>query len=155
MFDFFKTKTIDIYPPIAGTLMDITQVKDTVFAQKTMGDGFAVEPAEETVCAPCDGQVTLLPDSCHALVLETAGIQLLLHIGLDTVKLNGRGFTAHVRKGDPVTRGTPLITFDRRILETTGKPLTVVLALCNMDDAVTKLEKDLSGQGPILKLTPK
>ena len=120
-----------------------------------MGDGFAVEPDGDTLFAPCDGTITFLPNTAHALVLENNGVQLLLHIGLDTVDLHGEGFTALIKEGDIVKKGTPLIKFDRQFIQGKQKSLTTILALCNQEEVVTKLEKNLSGTEPVLKITRK
>lgn len=120
-----------------------------------MGDGFAVEPDNDTIAAPWDGTITFLPRTTHALVIENNGVQLLIHIGLDTVELHGEGFTALIQEGDIVKKGTPLIKFDRAFIQEKQKRLTTMVVLCNQDDVVAKLEKNLSGAGPILKITHK
>jgi PTS system glucose-specific IIA component len=155
MFDFLKAKKINIFSPVPGKIIDITEVSDPIFADKTMGDGFAVIPETNVVTAPCDGTISLLPDTLHALVLETEGVQILIHIGIDTVKMHGQGFTAHVKLGDMVTKGTPLITFDRDLITKAGYDLTTLVILCNMNEAVKSLKKDLQGANPVLEVTPK
>lgn len=155
MFNFILKKNLEITAPCTGKVIDITQVQDPVFADKTMGDGFAVEPDGDTLFAPCDGTITFLPNTAHALVLENNGVQLLLHIGLDTVDLHGEGFTALIKEGDIVKKGTPLIKFDRQFIQGKQKSLTTILALCNQEEVVTKLEKNLSGTEPVLKITRK
>jgi glucose-specific phosphotransferase system IIA component len=153
MFNFILKKNLEVFAPCTGKLMDITQVTDPVFADKTMGDGFAVEPDSDTITAPFDGTITFLPRTTHALVIENNGVQLLIHIGLDTVELHGEGFTALIHEGDIVRQGTPLIKFDRQLIQSRQKSLTTIVALCNQADVVAALEKDLSGRGPILKIT--
>lgn len=155
MFNFILTKNPEVFVPCTGRIIDITQVQDPVFADKTMGDGFAVEPDSDTIMAPFDGTITFLPRTTHALILENNDVQLLIHIGLDTVDLHGEGFTALIKEGDIVRKGTPLIKFDRQLIQSKQKALTTIVALCNQEDVVAKLEKDLSGRGPILKITHK
>ena len=155
MFNFILKKNLEITAPCTGKVIDITQVQDPVFADKTMGDGFAVEPDGDTLFAPCDGTITFLPNTAHALVLENNGVQLLLHIGRYTVDLHGEGFTALIKEGDIVKKGTPLIKFDRQFIQGKQKSLTTILALCNQEEVVTKLEKNLSGTEPVLKITRK
>ena len=155
MFNFILTKNLEVFVPCTGRIIDITQVQDPVFADKTMGDGFAVEPDSDTIMAPFDGTITFLPRTTHALILENNDVQLLIHIGLDTVDLHGEGFTALIKEGDIVRKGTPLIKFDRQLIQSKQKALTTIVALCNQEDVVAKLDKDLSGRGPILKITHK
>lgn len=118
---------------ISGHLMDISEVKDEMFSSKMMGDGIAIEPTGNTVVAPADAEVTMImEESLHALGLRLSnGAELLIHIGIDTVKLNGKGFKALVKVGDKVTTGTPLIEFDRAVIEAAGYPLTVIMAVTN------------------------
>lgn len=118
---------------ISGHLMDISEVNDEMFSSKMMGDGIAIEPTGSTVVAPADAEVTMImEESLHALGLRLSnGAELLIHIGIDTVKLNGKGFKALVKVGDKVTKGTPLIEFDRAVIEAAGYPLTVIMAVTN------------------------
>lgn len=117
MFGFGKRK-LKLAAPVAGRIIDITEVADDVFSSKMMGDGFAVEPSAEadTIVAPCDGEVTLVAKTLHAVALRADGVELLIHVGLDTVELAGEGFHALVKAGDQVRRGTPLLQFDRAAL---------------------------------------
>ncbi|MCW4463421.1 phosphoenolpyruvate--protein phosphotransferase [Sphingomonas sp. BT-65] len=102
-----------ITSPLRGWAAPLDQVPDPVFAQRMMGDGVAIHPLGDTVCAPFDGEVVTLHESAHAVSLRSAeGAEVLIHIGLDTVALKGRGFTPLVKAGDIVARGDPLIRFD-------------------------------------------
>lgn len=156
MFGFGK-KTLVISSPADGALMDITQVDDPVFSEKMMGDGFAVDPAEgaDTICAPCDAKIRLVPDTMHAVALEKDGVEMLLHIGIDTVSLHGKGFTALVKAGDKVEQGQPLIKFDRDLLTEAGKNCLTMLVVTNQSDAVKKIEKNLSDMNETMVLTLK
>ncbi|MBC7047282.1 PTS glucose transporter subunit IIA, partial [Salmonella enterica subsp. enterica serovar Heidelberg] len=99
--------------PFAGWLAPLDEVPDAVFAERMMGDGFAVDPVEGVLRAPAPGEVISIPESAHAVTLRLDnGAELLLHIGLETVALNGRGFAARVAPGARVAAGDALIAFD-------------------------------------------
>ena len=153
MFGFGR-KPLVLQVPVAGRMLDITEVPDAVFSQKMMGDGFAVEPAADAaeIVAPCDSQVLLVPDTLHAIALSAHGVELLIHIGLDTAELMGQGFEALVKSGDTVRRGMPLIRFDRSAIEQQGKSLITVLVLTNMADTVKKITKDLAHSAAAMTL---
>lgn len=136
--------------PAAGEIMDITAVNDHVFANKLVGDGFAVEPIDNIITAPCDGRVTFIASSNHALGLDCSGVEVLLHIGIDTVELGGDGFTMLVSQDDEVKLGDKLAEFDRSLLEAAGKQLTTMVVVTNMDDKVKKLEKNLAAADGII-----
>lgn len=142
MFGFGKN-SIEIAAPVAGKVIDITEVKDEVFAGKMLGDGFAVEPDEDIICAPADGIVRTIPETKHAIVLECNGIHLLIHAGIDTVQLAGEGFEAFVHTGDNVKKGEKLLNMDRAFIEKSGKLTTVIVAITNFDDVAKKIEKHL------------
>ena len=104
---------IVLLTPLPGWAMPLEEVDDEVFAGRMLGDGIAVDPTDGTLRAPCDGEVTALPESAHAVSLRSAGgAELLLHVGIDTVALKGEGFEALVRVGQRVSAGDPLLRFD-------------------------------------------
>lgn len=116
---------------VSGKVIPIEEVKDTVFSQKTLGDGLAIEPTDQTLVAPADGEVSLVMEgSCHAcgLTLEN-GMEILLHIGLDTVDMEGDGFQPFVKAGDKVKKGDRLIKFDLKKIEKAGHPATTVMVI--------------------------
>lgn len=154
MFGFGKRK-LKLAAPVAGRIIDITEVADDVFSSKMMGDGFAVEPSAEadTIVAPCDGEVTLVAKTLHAVALRADGVELLIHVGLDTVELAGEGFHALVKAGDQVRCGTPLLQFDRAALEAQGKRLTTMLVLTNEAEQVKSVEKHLDDPAAVLTVT--
>ncbi len=121
---------------VSGQLIDMSEVKDDMFSQKMMGDGIAIEPSGDTVVAPADGEVTMImEESLHAIGLRFLnGAEVLIHIGIDTVKLNGKGFTALVKQGDKVKAGTPLIRFDQAVIKEAGYQTTVIMAVTNSAD---------------------
>lgn len=118
--------------PVAGAVVALEDVDDEVFASGSVGKGIAVKPSEGTVVAPADGEVTMLFKTGHAVGITTAsGAELLIHIGIDTVQLNGRGFTPQVKAGDAVKKGQPLVTFDRALLTSEGYDDTVIFVVSN------------------------
>ena len=104
---------LSILSPLAGWAGPLDEVDDEVFAARMLGDGLAIDPTDNTLCAPCDGDIVALPESAHAVTIRSAqGAQLLLHVGIDTVALKGAGFQALVVAGERVTAGQALIRFD-------------------------------------------
>jgi phosphocarrier protein FPr/phosphocarrier protein len=118
--------------PLSGWLISVREVPDPVFSEEMMGVGVAIDPTEGTLVAPCDGQVLLVAPTHHSVTLKTdEGAELLIHIGLETVALQGRGFTAHVRDGDRVAEGDPLISFDLDLVGLEAKSLVTPIILTN------------------------
>lgn len=108
--------------PLAGRVVDLDDVPDDVFAGRIMGDGVAIAPRDGTVTSPVDGRIEKLFPGGHGIAIETSdGVQILIHIGLDTVELKGDGFTVHVSEGDDVTAGAALVTADLQRLGELGK----------------------------------
>ncbi|SDQ83424.1 PTS sugar transporter subunit IIA [Virgibacillus salinus] len=102
-----------IYAPINGEIVSLEEVPDPVFSQKMMGDGIAIKPNKGQVYSPVEGEVVQIPDTKHAIGLRTGdGIEILIHIGLETVSLEGKGFTINVSTGDKVSVGEKLMEFD-------------------------------------------
>lgn len=124
MLSFIKrNKKKDVFTAFTkGKTIAIEKVGDPVFATKMMGDGMAILPKTNEICAPCDAEVILLMQNTkHAVGLrDKNGIEILLHVGLDTVDLHGKGFTYHVQEGQRVKQGDLLITFDKQILKEHG-----------------------------------
>ncbi len=118
---------------VSGKLMDITAVEDEMFSRKMLGDGVAIEPVGNTVVAPADAEVTMVMDeSRHAIGLRLEnGAELLIHIGIDTVKLNGEGFELLTEQGAHVKAGTPLVRFDAEVIKAAGYKNTVIMAVTN------------------------
>ena len=156
---FFKTK-IELAAPVTGTIVPLEQVKDQAFAEKMLGDGVAISPESGSIVAPCDGTISYVPDTAHAIALTGPhGLELLIHVGLDTVKLAGEGFTAHVKDGDAVKKGQLLLTVDRSSVAAQGFDLTTPLVITN-GDSISKMEKApaghvTAGDSVILKVTMK
>lgn len=122
MFGFFKKKnTFTVIAPTKGKLVELSKVKDRVFAQKMMGDGFAISPDTSTglitVKAPVSGKIISLPSSKHAFGIHTEdGIDVLVHIGIDTVNLGGKGFESFAQEGDKIKQGQKVVQLDPRVL---------------------------------------
>ena len=113
-----KTPCQRLLAPFSGKTLELASVPDPVFAEKLTGDGLAIELASDTVLAPCDGVISLFFDTKHAFAITTdEGIQILVHVGLDSIILNGEGLTALKQSGDRVTAGTPIIKVDLDVLE--------------------------------------
>ncbi len=153
MFGLGKS-SVKIGVPVSGKIIDITQVNDEVFAGKMLGDGFAVEPDEDIICAPVDGIIRTVPETKHAIVLESSGMHILIHAGIDTVQLAGEGFEAFAHTGDNVKKGEKLLKMDRAFIEKSGKLTTVIVAITNFDDVVKKIEKNFDGSD-VLTITLK
>ena len=126
-------KSVAINAVTTGHVIDMSEVKDEMFSQKMMGDGVAVEPTEGVVVAPADAEVTMvMEDSRHAVGLRMDnGAELLIHIGVDTVKLEGKGFELLVKMGESVKVGAPLVKFDRDVIHAAGYQDTVIMAVTN------------------------
>ena len=134
----------EILSPVAGKAVELRDVPDQTFAEGVLGDGMAVEPSEERVIAPADAEVSTLFDTHHAVGLTLDnGAELLIHIGINTVELDGKGFKAHVSAGDRVKKGQTLITFDKKFIESQGYPtITPVIVTNSYDYAEVKSRAD-------------
>ncbi len=129
-----KTAHVQVLAPLTGVMVPIESVPDPVFAQKMVGDGFSIDPFDGTVFAPVSGEIADLQNAHHALTIRTPeGIEILIHIGLETVGLEGRGFTPHVARGDKVDAGDKLITFDVDRVAREAKSLLTQVVVANMD----------------------
>ena len=123
-----------ILQPVNGNVIPYTQIPDDTFASGVLGQGVGVQPTGETVFAPFDGEITSVADSKHAVGLEHNGMELLIHVGVDTVAMNGDGFNCLVKEGDQVKAGQPLIRFSREKIKAAGYSDTVAVLLTNSDD---------------------
>ena len=118
-----------------GTVVPLADVKDEAFASGVLGDGIAIEPSDGELVAPADGEISSTFETHHAVGMTTAdGAELLMHIGIDTVKLGGKHFTYLVNEGDKVKKGQPLIRFELEAIKAEGYPVTTTLIVCNTDD---------------------
>ena len=151
-----SNKALELYAPISGQTIDLELVPDPVFASKMVGDGLAIDPTSEVLLAPCDGVVKTIHSSKHALTLtHESGLEILIHIGLDTVSLKGEGFSPRINIGDKVTQGQPLISFDAALIAEKARSLITMFLVTN-GDLIDKLEvnsgKKRAGKDTCLKV---
>lgn len=140
-----STPTEELFAVADGQIKEITEVADPVFSQKMMGEGYAVLPSNEKVYAPVAGKVTNIFDTQHAIgLLTNEGLEVLVHMGLDTVELNGLPFTIHVKEGDSVTPKTQLADMDLTAIEQAGKKTDILVVLTN-NEKVAALTLDQTG----------
>ncbi|MCR0575517.1 PTS glucose transporter subunit IIA [[Clostridium] innocuum] len=135
MFMAFK-RDLNIYSPVSGICRDIQKCEDKTFASKILGDGFmVVEPCESMIVSPCDGTVEAIFPTKHAVGIKMFnGDEIMLHIGIDTVKLNGKGFHSSIKIGDKVKHGDILVSFDKNyLIDTSIKIPIIVILLHNCD----------------------
>lgn len=129
-----KNKTVVLNAPLKGQFLALGEVKDAAFSQGMLGEGLAIVPEEGLVVAPCPGRVSALPETGHAVGLTHAsGAEILIHVGIDTVRLAGQGFEPLVRPGDTVAAGQALLRFDRAAIQAAGYDLTTPVVVCNSD----------------------
>jgi glucose-specific phosphotransferase system IIA component len=152
-----KSKGNIIYSPCNGKVVPLSEVSDPTFAEKILGDGFAVIPSEGKIYAPADGEVTMVFDTLHAITItSTQGTELLIHIGLDTVTLKGEPFTAHVVAGDKVKKGDLLMDVDLDKIKAAGLEIITPVLICNTDEyAKIDLQKEgnVSLDDAVLKIS--
>ena len=139
LFDklFGKKETINpnhVYAPMAGKAVAITEVPDPTFAEGMLGNGIAIEPTEGKVYAPCDATVDMMFDTGHAVSLVSDnGIEILIHVGLETVSLEGKPFKIHVQNGQKVKKGDLLMEADLEAIKAAGLPTITPVLICNTD----------------------
>ena len=135
---FGKSEKINgnhIYAPLAGQVVAITEVPDPTFAEGLLGNGVAIIPADGKVCSPVDGTVETMFDTGHAVCLKSsAGAEILIHVGLETVGLNGAPFKIHWMNGDTVKKGQLLVEADLEAIKAAGLPVITPVLVCNSDE---------------------
>src|SRR5215203_3116138 len=130
-----------ILAPLSGQVWPLERVPDPVFAQKMVGDGLSIDPTDALLVAPCDGQVVALHAAGHAVTVRTPdGVEVLMHVGIDTVTLKGQGFHPRVKLGDTVGTGDPLIGFDLDFLATHARSVLTQIVIAN-SERVTSWER--------------
>lgn len=137
MFNFFKKKEnkITLGSPAKGKAVALKEVSDPTFAEEMLGKGVAVIPSEGKIYAPADGEVGMVFDTLHAVSITTdTGAEVLIHVGLDTVKLKGDGFTGHVKVGERVKKGDLLLEVDLDKVKAAGYDIITPVLVCNTDD---------------------
>lgn len=149
---FGRKKKVTLTAPLPGRIVEMTEVPDPMFSEKMLGDGFAVDPpiGAFDVVAPCDGTLAKVFDSLHAFAMKSdEGLEILVHIGLETVERGGEGFTAHASTGDHVTAGQKIISVDGEVLSQAGFNLITPVVLTKPSQ-VASLK--LSGEGATITL---
>lgn len=151
LFNFLKggqkaeNTAIVLGAPANGTFVPMAQVPDEVFSQGIMGVCCGVDPADGAVYAPAAGTISQLTDTLHAVGMECGGMELLIHVGVDTVEMNGDGFSNVVKVGQQVNKGDLLLTMDLEKIRAAGHPTTVIMAVTNSDDFAS-VEPTASGE---------
>ncbi|MDZ5606983.1 PTS glucose transporter subunit IIA [Bacillus pseudomycoides] len=131
-----KTNAETILAPLTGEVKNIEEVPDPVFAGRMMGDGVAIVPTEGVVVSPVDGEIVQLFHTKHAVGIKTKnGTEILIHVGLETVKMEGEGFEAHVSEGQAVKAGDKLISFDLELIREKAKSTITPVVITNTDAA--------------------
>lgn len=155
----FKKKEVklEVFAPMSGQVIPITEAPDPVFSQKMMGDGFAIMPVSGHVYSPVSGKVVSVFPTNHAVgLLSDSGDEILIHVGLDTVSLNGKGFTSHVSEGARVTPETLLLIVDLESIRDEVPSLITPVVFTNLQDRQLKLLKTgnvSQGEGGIIQIS--
>lgn len=157
---FFKklfSKPVDeLYAPVVGNAVPVTEVPDPTFAEGMLGNGVAILPTEGKVYAPCDATVDTMFETGHAVSLAAAnGAEILIHVGLETVTLKGQHFTIHCKAGDQVKKGDLLIEFDLEAIKAAGFNTITPMLVCNSDDFTTfntKVGKAVTNADAVIEL---
>ncbi|MBW9120402.1 PTS glucose transporter subunit IIA [Microbacterium trichothecenolyticum] len=151
--------SIEVLSPLAGKVVPLSEVPDPVFAGGVMGPGAAIEPVGDTVFSPGAGVIAAAQPTGHAFgIVLDGGVELLIHVGIDTVNLKGEGFDVKVKNGDRVELGTPLVTFDRAVIQKAGYPLITPVIVLNADDfgeVSPVLEGDIAVSGSLITVDQK
>lgn len=162
MFGFFKKrnneekKVPQLVAAANGKVVPLSEVPDPVFAQKMAGDGVAIDPTGDLIVAPADGELSLVFNTKHAFAITLDnGIELLVHIGVDTVSLNGEGFEQLAEQGTKVKAGTPIIKIDREFIKSKGFSLMTPILITNPDilSSIEPIENinSFAGETPVVK----
>ncbi|MGP4106036.1 PTS sugar transporter subunit IIA [Virgibacillus sp. L01] len=147
--------SVTLHATVSGGTVLLEDVPDPVFSQKMMGNGIAIFPQTSTVISPVDGKIMQLFPTNHAVGIQAVnGAEILIHIGLETVSLNGEGFTPHIQEGDHVKQGDKLISFDKTVIEEKAKSTIIPVVITNTDSMreinYTKQSKVTAGEDEIL-----
>ena len=154
--NLFAKDGMKIGAPVAGKLVSIKEVNDPTFADEILGKGVAVIPTDNRICAPADGVVSTVFPTGHAAAVTTGdGAEILIHVGLDTVKLNGKHYTIHAAEGQEVKKGDLLLEADIEQIKAEGYDVVTPMVICNSDDfAEIKMEdpRDVAQGDDVLTL---
>lgn len=126
---------LTVYAPAQGEVVPLEQFPDELFSQEVLGPGCGILPSGDRVAAPFNGTVTQLTDTRHAIgVTSNDGVELLIHVGVDTVEMAGQGFRTFVKNGQKINRGDPLLSFDRDAIKAAGHPDAIAVIVTNSDE---------------------
>ncbi|MBM7558212.1 PTS sugar transporter subunit IIA [Halanaerobacter jeridensis] len=158
MFNVFKSDDkINLFAPMDGRIVKLEELSDPAFSQKMLGDGIAIDPSNDVVVSPCEGEIVKMFDTNHAVGIETEeGVEILIHIGIDTVKLAGEGFTRIAEDGDKVNVGDELIRIDREFLKENAPSLVTPIVITNsfeVNQVIDSNKKVASGKDKILQIS--
>ncbi|MBN2722383.1 MAG: PTS glucose transporter subunit IIA [Campylobacterales bacterium] len=131
MFGWLKSKKTAIYAPVAGEVVDLSSVPDEVFSAKMAGEGMAIKPSEDIFRSPIDGVITKIFPTNHAFVASNDGLDVIVHIGIDTVELRGEGFTRLIKEGESVKAGDPVIQVDLPLISSKAKSIVTPIVVNN------------------------
>ncbi|WP_079528668.1 PTS sugar transporter subunit IIA [Halobacillus hunanensis] len=138
-----KEQSVVVVAPINGKVVALEDVPDPVFSEKMMGEGIAIQPVEGTIVSPVEGEIVQLFPTKHAVGLKTkTGAEILIHIGLETVSMEGEGFESFVKQGDKVKVGDRLITFDKNLVEEKAKSIVTPIIVTNSDEFGVELTSE-------------
>lgn len=140
-----KAGGISIKSPLDGKVLKLDEIKDPAFSSGMLGKGLAIDPKDGKVCSPVDGEIIMLFDTCHAVGIKSeSGVEILIHIGMDTVELKGEGFTSHIKNGDKVKAGQELIDFDLDLVKEKSYEVVTPIVITNLDmvKSITETDKD-------------
>lgn len=135
---------VTVLAPLTGKVVNIEDVPDQVFSQKMLGDGMAVEPTEGVVVSPIDGEIAQIFPTLHAVGIRgNNGLEILIHVGMETVAMKGEGFEGHVKEGDKVRAGDKLVTFDLNLVKEKAESIISPVVITNFDvvESITKSEE--------------
>lgn len=150
MFNFLRKNSIEeIHAPVIGKSISLEEVPDKMFANKLLGDGLAFEYEGDTIYSPCNGKVMMVANTNHAIGIKTNnGMEILIHVGLDTVMLEGKGLKVLVKENDEVKVNEPIIKIDRTVMKEKNINLITPLIVTNTSDYVMSItmneEEDLN-----------
>lgn len=157
MFNLFKKKPLQIVAPVTGAVIPIQEVPDPVFSQKMMGEGIAMVPSGGTIHSPVNGTVILIAATKHAIGIRADdGTEILIHVGLETVALNGKGFRLTINQGDKISIGQKLMEVDWEYIDKHAKSIVTPIVITNSQDGkkqYTLTEEKTAVQGKTVIIT--
>lgn len=153
---FKRKKEEQIKAPCSGILIPLEDVKDDMFSKKLLGDGFAIKPSDEMICAPCSGRIAMIAKTAHAFgIIADNGAEFLVHVGLDTVNLKGQGFQVLKSVDQKVSAGTPILKIDLSFIKEHDIDFTIPIVLTNRNEFhidILKKKGEIKCQEDILNI---